>query len=516
MPGILRQPIIYIFILALFLRVYRLGALPPGWHVDGVKVAWNAYSLFKTGRDDWGHPLPLHYDTFGDFRPTGIMYAVVPATAIWGPTADAARLPAAVLSALGVVAIFYLVKNKTWGIFSAFLLAVNSWHITLSRATSEATIALTLVMLGLVLFMKKRWLTAFLMLAASIFFYHSALVLTPIFTLVFLIRKPSKAGLVVSVLVGLLAAGMFINPAGRGRLNQVSIFNDLNLRDDSMRLPFEEGPNHVLLARILYNKPVLWTNLFINEYVQYFNPGFFITPLLPNPDRYTTVGVGLLSYAEFGLLLMGLVLAARGEIPGWIVVLLLLAPIPAAMTTEDVPNISRSVMMIPLVILIAAASVTYLPGIMKKGLVVILILEAMFFWHQYSVHNPNRYGIQVAQNVGVPELISAIENLRTKYEAVYLTNIPDSLYPWYAAFTKQDPQVFNAAAKNRLNGTWTFGNIGFTTLKCPSDYILDNHMNNVLAVDTEGCPDQAKKLTLIGKINRPGNTGTPYTLWAAK
>ena len=61
--------IILIFLLALGLRIYKLGTFPVGFHVDEVKVGWNALSILKTGKDDWGNRLALYYNSFGDFRP---------------------------------------------------------------------------------------------------------------------------------------------------------------------------------------------------------------------------------------------------------------------------------------------------------------------------------------------------------------------------------------------------------------------------------------------------------------
>ena len=100
---ILKLPLFWIFALALFLRTYQLGTFPAGFHVDEVKVTWNAYSLFKTGKDDWGHALPLFYNTFGDYRPTGILYATVPTVAVMGLTQLATRLPGALFGSLMVV-----------------------------------------------------------------------------------------------------------------------------------------------------------------------------------------------------------------------------------------------------------------------------------------------------------------------------------------------------------------------------------------------------------------------------
>ena len=53
--ALVKNPLFWIFALALFLRIFKLGEFPYGFHVDEVKVAWNALSILKTGRDDQGN-----------------------------------------------------------------------------------------------------------------------------------------------------------------------------------------------------------------------------------------------------------------------------------------------------------------------------------------------------------------------------------------------------------------------------------------------------------------------------
>ena len=78
--------LLIIFGVGLFFRTYCLGSIPYGFHVDEAKAAWNAYSILKTGMDDKGNWLPMYYDSFGDFRPTGLLYTIIPSLMIFGRT----------------------------------------------------------------------------------------------------------------------------------------------------------------------------------------------------------------------------------------------------------------------------------------------------------------------------------------------------------------------------------------------------------------------------------------------
>jgi len=90
---IFKSPLFWIFIVALFLRIYKLGELPYGFHVDEVKVAWNALSILKTGKDDKNQIVGLYYNSFGDYRPSGIFYFTIPSIAIFRRSEFSTRFP---------------------------------------------------------------------------------------------------------------------------------------------------------------------------------------------------------------------------------------------------------------------------------------------------------------------------------------------------------------------------------------------------------------------------------------
>jgi 4-amino-4-deoxy-L-arabinose transferase-like glycosyltransferase len=142
---LLKNPLTYIFILALLLRLYKLGIFPYGFHIDEVKVGWNALSILKTGMDDQLKNFPLYYNSFGDYRPTGIFYLTIPSLIIFGNNIFAVRFASALFGALTIYAIYYLAlalsKNKKLAIISSLLIAISTWHIEVSRATSEVAIS---------------------------------------------------------------------------------------------------------------------------------------------------------------------------------------------------------------------------------------------------------------------------------------------------------------------------------------------------------------------------------------
>ena len=111
MMNIFKKPIFWILILALVVRFYKLGSFPIGFHVDEVKVGWESLSIAKTLKDDKLNFLPLYYNSFGDYRPTGIFYLSMPAIFIFGNTPFAVRFTSALFGSLSVALVYMLLKS---------------------------------------------------------------------------------------------------------------------------------------------------------------------------------------------------------------------------------------------------------------------------------------------------------------------------------------------------------------------------------------------------------------------
>lgn len=536
---LLKTPLFWIFLLALVLRIYKLGIFPVGFHADEARVAWNTLSILKTGSDDRGNKLSLYYNTFGDFRPTGIFYATIPTIAIFGNNEYAVRFPSAVLGALTVIPLFLLAhlvsKNKNLGTAASLLLAINPWHISTSRATSEVVISLFIALWGLYFFVRaltqkqiKFFFVSTLLLVISYLFYHSIRLSAPLFIgtmTVFYWKEITASKMTRAALatLGVLILTTFLlisNKDARGRFSQVSIFNDLDVKYELERMPFEEGPNKVFIARLFHNKPSTYARRFINEYMKYFSSEFFLNSSVPKPARYQTIGVGLITYVEFALLILGLVAIFQKKGSLLPLLLLLIAPIPGALTTEDAPNLHRALFMIPFLVIISAYGFNFMVSFKKKFsllVVVLLALNLIFYLHLYFVHA--KVHIPLYRNIGAKELGIYLNEVQSDYDKIILTNIPDDPYPWIAFFTGKDPKTFNRDAITREKGTWTSENFVFTGLRCPSrDAFTAPDVKRLLVVDAEGCATESNlkdrsDVKIINRILRPDESEV-YTLWS--
>lgn len=134
--------LVAVLLLALALRVIDLERTPPPFNVDEAVNAYDAYSLLRTGRDQWGNRWPVTMRAFNDFRRPATIYSAMPFIAIFGLTIFGIRAMAAFWGWLCVVLVYRLGRDifgPRAGVFAALLLAISPWHIAFSRLGVEVS-----------------------------------------------------------------------------------------------------------------------------------------------------------------------------------------------------------------------------------------------------------------------------------------------------------------------------------------------------------------------------------------
>ena len=98
-----------VIVLSAFLRLYKLGQSPEGFYLDEAAIGYNAFSILKTGKDEFGKKWPLVFRSFGDFKAPVYSYLLVPVFAVLEPTVLLVRLPSAVAGILTVICFYWLI-----------------------------------------------------------------------------------------------------------------------------------------------------------------------------------------------------------------------------------------------------------------------------------------------------------------------------------------------------------------------------------------------------------------------
>ena len=127
-------------------------------HRDEISVGYNAYSIAKTAKDEYGRFLPFLFEALGDFKLPVVVYATVPTVSLFGLDDYWVRFPTAFFGALAPIALFFFVftltQNKTLSFLSAFSLAISPQHILFSRSVNESTISVFLIITAMTFLIK--------------------------------------------------------------------------------------------------------------------------------------------------------------------------------------------------------------------------------------------------------------------------------------------------------------------------------------------------------------------------
>ena len=504
-----------IFLLALALRIFTLGSLPQSFHTDELAAGYIGKYIWLYGQDIYGNVFPLYFDKFGDFRPIGIFWFSGFSSLLFGMNEFAVRLPSALFGSLTVIPVYLLVKElfkkEKIALLSSLFLAILPWHIVLSRATSEGVIGMFFLLFSVYfgfLYAKKRSLK-FLLFSlvfgiTTYFFYHVYRLLLPfIFLPLPLLVHEAKHRIRLALFITIffaLTAILSLTNFGSGRFSQVAFYKNETLNNTIEKFTIGEGQNNVLVARTFHNKAVVYAREFIRQYLTYYSVDFLFEDK-GLPDRYVVPNQGLLFYGFIPILVLFFLyfhpFSKSHKTTWYILYLLLLMPLPAALTNEDSPNLHRSMLMIvPLVIMMGGGifyfwhdSKKIIRNIFVGGVSIFIALEFIFFWHQYSIHQVSNK--PVYRNQGQKELIKYVQNNQGKYTTIYMPLEGD--LPLYYLFYTQKMDKFEKGTIQKRIKLKSIDNIQFVDGICITDKIVHGELivdPNSLIVEGGDCSEK--------------------------
>lgn len=377
-----------ILLVAFLLRILFLSRFPAGFTPDEASFGFDAYSILKTGKDQWGTSFPLILKSFGDFKSPLYSYLSIPFVFLFGLTRFAVRLPNALLGTASVYIVFLLTKElfpkkKIAAYISSFLFAVSPWHIMMSRGAFEANLTTFFLPLGIYLFFrglksKKYFIWSFLVFGLNLFTYHSAKFVTPIIVFLLLIlffknlnKKQKELKIGIGIFTLFLAGMVYTLSLGGGsRAKEISIYNGALEEAAKTRIELiNEGMNPIL-ARLAHNKYQTSLKRFFLNYKQYFSLKFLFTDGPAESTYGMMPGTGVLYWFELPLLIGALIyLIKRGYKEKSILLLfawLFLAPIPASLTMGRGYAGNRSVIALPCFQILFAIGAVYLYDLLKS------------------------------------------------------------------------------------------------------------------------------------------------------
>lgn len=436
--------------------------VPPSVNWDEASLGYNAYSILKTGKDEWGRVMPVTFEAFGDYKLPGYIYTLVPFVSVLGLNEFSVRLPSIIFGSISTVflylVVFELTKKKNWAYLSAFLLAISPWHFFLSRIALEANLALSFFLIGFYLLLRGLEKNAYLIpaslvLGTSIFTYNSARIFVPLFLFVFFIisRKRIKINSVSifsALIFGIfLAAGFYL-----------ALFQDSSARYYWVRI-LDEGAINFLeqsrnnstlspqITNLIYNRETYFVYNFVFNYLKHFSVQFLAISGGSN-YQFSLQGMGLIYLAELPFLIFGFFKLLKQK-TGWIFLSwFLIAPIPSALTREA-PQALRSIFMLGGIQAITAFGMLEFFPLIRKKLIrnFAVVLVGFLIAVNGAVYLKNYfydYSAQYSQawQYGYQQAIEYVEKNYNQYPKIYFTKKYGEPHIFYLFFSKYDPEKY--------------------------------------------------------------------------
>lgn len=461
-PRMLKNPLIYIVLLAFALRLFGLSSFPVGLNPDEASQGYSAYSLLKTGSDEWGNRLPIaSMKSFLDYKAPLYTYLTIPSVAIFDLNRFAVRLPSAISGVLAVVFIYFL-ANLLYpgvGVLASFLLAISPWSISFSRSAMEANLAPAILFAAFYFLLKSVSKSKYLILSTflfglSLYAYHATKIFVPIFLLIYLLKFRKNYDLktlffslfTLLLLASPIIMAMLMGSTGKrgGELLLTSI-NGQQLKSIQDIQYFSDAGS---ITRIFYNKITFYWHLFLENYLSYFSPVFWLSSGSGNTSYSNLPNFGLVYFWTLPFLFLGLKeIIQKSKFKFFILLWLFVGPIPAAIT-KDPYHAHRAVVLMGLFEILTAIGLIKLFKKSKIYLYLFLIvclLSLSSYLFKYSFVYPVKHinGMSNLFNQSVVEVLK----LEGNYKYV---NLPErfELQSLVAFYQKTDPAFFQSATKD--------------------------------------------------------------------
>lgn len=426
--------VVAVIVLFSLFRFSFLAEFPSGFFVDESSIGYNAQSILQSGVDEHGAAFPLFFKAFGDYKNPLFVYSVVPLLALFGDSITSVRLASALWGA-GALLIFVILLKKMGlsrlGVWGAGLLLVTSpWFVQLSRVAFEvasvpffllsATTSYYVLAESKKLSTGKTKMLVFLFatcLAGAFFAYTATRMIAPISFIVGLALIHKKIGYKVCIQGGLLF-GVYLLPL---LFSQTVMSGALSARY-----------NVVGLSRYTHSAGE-FTREFMYNYIGHFSPHFLWNGADGNL-RHVPSPYGSLYLSSIPFLLCGFfVIYKRIRHPfyRWLVLLVLMGPIPSALTIQS-PHVLRSVSFLVILYVVTALGLKWCLQFtdMKRLLALFLIacvsIQSLFFLYFYThtfVKNSRAWfeagTVEVLQHISeYPQPVHVSTNL---YQGSYVT-----------------------------------------------------------------------------------------------
>ncbi len=444
---------ILLFVVSLCLHLYQIQKYPPSLNWDEISHGYNAYSILKTGQDEWGTSLPSIFRAYGDYKLPLYIYLTVPSVALLGLNPLSIRLVSIIAGALIPVFVYLISlhffsskstrsKTKLLAFLAALVTALSPWSIFLSRIALEANLFIFLFIVSIYFLIKSKPALSSLIYAFGLITYNSSRVLLPFYLILLAVHlfrskyklKANWFRFLPFLAIIILVSFQTISQSGQARYQWVSLLDQGAInRINQLRQTY---------PRILVNKVTYFAFTATKNYLAHFNPKFLF---LNGGSHYQ---FNIPNYPLISPLLLPIFIIGLFYLPKYPIIffLLLITPIPSAIT-RDAPHTLRSGPFLLTANLVIALGLHQLSKVNPKA-IYLFVFIALFtsqisFWPQYR-----RYATNYSNSwqYGYKQAVNYAKQNYSHYDQIYFSKYygePHEFilfyWPWDPASYQDDP-----------------------------------------------------------------------------
>ena len=491
-----------ILLLAFMVRFIYLGKIPGSMNPDEPALGYNAYSLLKTGRDEWGLKFPLAFKSFGDYKSPLYIYLTTIPIVVFGLNEFSVRFLSALAGFMIVMTTYFIVKqlfmpdqehreSKNIAIITALLMAISSWAIFYSRFAFEANLSFLLNLLILYLLLKNNFrkisFLLYFLTALTLLTYSSALIILPLFYFLLAVyqiislKKTSFRQKIITVakliiLLLLTAVIFFSQNTIKDQKNKVTIFGNPQIRLDYNVKRQALAQQNLWQARLFYNQYFYYGKIFLSNYFKSFSPDFLFGGGGGHPWHKITQTAHLyLVYLP--LIILGVVFLIKTKKIKtinkiFLGIFLAISMVPSAIT-NDAPHATRLLNYFFVLVILAGLGLYYLIkhyrylGYLASGIILgYFIIFSKYYFIDYNKNLPG--GLLP----GIKETIAELKIMEPEAERIIFSSYNDASYIYLLFYTAYDPNQLFLRAKRYPPDT-----VGFEWMERLDKYVFVDQIN---------------------------------------
>ena len=458
-----------IIFLASFLRFYRISSVPPSLSWDEASIGYSAYSILKTGKDEWGQRFPLFFKSFGEYKHPFHIYFTAVSEALFGVNEFSVRFGSALFGVINVLLLFFLTfilfKNNSIALLSSFFLAISPWHIQFSRVNWETNFALFFFFLAFIFFIRwletKKWLYFSLFLFfffLDIFTYNSPKIFVPVFVFLIPIIFWRKINYRKSFIFAYALFSVFLV------FVIYLVFSSFIYSRYSQLV--QEIPMVVSTTsyRLTHIYRLGWLELLLRQYLSHFSPNFLFIKGDPIP-RHSTGVFGELFIYDILFLPLGIIFLLRKKsfrLKYLLLLWFLLWPVPASIVREY-PHASRAMFGLGILQTISALGVYYFMKVFNNnfaksslsflfGLLIFFCLGKYIYEYFYNYPKKSSQAWQY----GYKQVSDFVAKNYENYDKIYVTREYGEPQIFLLFYMKYPPEKYQNDTNlvRRKEGDW--------------------------------------------------------------